>query len=257
MATAYFLTAAARCSRINRVRMRSAWTDSIEIWDACIPKVVFGRSVEDAQTQFETWLKMPVGEGETPREITIHKITATPFVDRFINESANSPFDWTNIMKQFISSLESTPEDDFEQGYWVDVDQAVRPGKLSFSAGTLESEMPEDIRSGLNWSGNKQFFFLFSIFAPPPPPPEPGAEFENPRPELVEPIQREGGAPRELSPEELREAFPQAYNKEAMALIQARNSVVAAWLWRRYAANTPFSSKQIGIEPWPGTLGNP
>ena len=155
------------------------------------------------------------------------------------------------------ASLESTPVDDFEQGYWVDVDQVVRPDKLSLSAGTLESEVPEDIRSGLNWSGNKQFFFLFSILAPPPPPPNPGAEFETERPELAEPIGEDAQESKEISPEELYETFPDACNKEAVALVQARNSVVAAWLWRRYAVNTPFSANQIRIEPWPGTLGNP
>jgi hypothetical protein len=256
MAAAYFLTAAARCSRINRVRVRSAWTDSIQVWDGCMPKIVFDRSVEDAQAQFAEWLKT-TPEGEDPREIIIRKITQTPIAERLITESANSPLDWPNIMKQMETSLESTPVDDFEQGYWVDVDQVVRPDKLSFSAGTLESEVPEDIRSGLNWSGNKQFFFLFSILAPPPPPPNPDAEFENERPELVEPIRDDDQEPKELSQEELRETFPEAYNKEAVALVQARNSVVAAWLWRRYSAKTPLAEKQIHIEPWPGTLGNP
>jgi hypothetical protein len=258
MATAYFLVAAARCSRVTRVRLRSAWTDSIEVWDACIPKIVFGRSGEDAQTQFTDWLKAPAAEGEGPRETTIRKITQTPFVDRFITESANSPLDWPNVMKQFIASLEATSEDDFEQGYWVDVDEVVRPDKLSFSAGTLESEVPEDIRSGLNWSGNKQFFFLFGILAPPPPPPaDPYAETETIRPELVEPVQRDAEPLKELSPEELYETFPDACNKEAVVLVQARNSVVAAWLWRRYSAKTPLADKPIRIEPWPGTLNDP
>ena len=57
--------------------------------------------------------------------------------------------------------------DDFEQGYWVDVDQVVRPEKLSFSPGTLQSDVAEDIRSGLNWliaTGN--FLFVLSVLSP-------------------------------------------------------------------------------------------
>jgi hypothetical protein len=254
--TAYFLTAAARCAKVSRVTARTGWADSIQVWDACIPKIVFGNSPEDAKTRFETSLQRSA-EGEEPREIIIRKITQTPVVDRLLTESASSPIDWPSVLKQFIASLEATPEDDFEQGYWVDVHQVVRADKLSFSVGTLESEVPEDIRSGLNWSGNKQFFFLFSILAPPPPPPNPDAEFEKERSELVEPVRDDAEPPKEISPEELYATFPDACNKEAVVLVQARNSVVAAWLWRRYAVNTPFSANRIRIEPWPGTLGNP
>jgi hypothetical protein len=38
-------------------------------------------------------------------------------------------------------------------------------------------------------------------------------------------------------------------DKEAAALIQARNSVVAAWLWRKYAANTRLAPNEIQITP--------
>jgi hypothetical protein len=54
---------------------------------------------------------------------------------------------------------------------------------------------------------------------------------------------------------ELYATFPQALDKEAAALIQARNSVVAAWLWRRYAANTRLAANAIRIDPWCGAMG--
>jgi len=38
------------------------------------------------------------------------------------------------------------------------------------------------------------------------------------------------------------------------ALIQARNSTVAAWLWRKFTAGTQFDSKSIDIEPWYGIV---
>jgi hypothetical protein len=53
---------------------------------------------------------------------------------------------------------------------------------------------------------------------------------------------------------ELYATYPQALDKEAAALIQARNSVVAAWLWRRYAANTPLATNAIRIDPWCGAI---
>jgi hypothetical protein len=38
-------------------------------------------------------------------------------------------------------------------------------------------------------------------------------------------------------------------------LIRARNSAVAAWLWRKYAANAKFARDQIRIDPWCGVMG--
>jgi hypothetical protein len=136
----------------------------------------------------------------------------------------------------------------------VDVDQVVRPGKLSFSAGTLPSDVPEDIRSGLNWSSDKKFLFLLSVLSPPAPPAEPADEPETENSGSVE-SSDEGTAEAEpIRMGELCATFPQALDKEAAGLIQARNSVVAAWLWRRYAANTPLAANAIRIDPWCGVI---
>jgi hypothetical protein len=123
--------------------------------------------------------------------------------------------------------------DDFEPGNWVDVNEAVRPDKLSSSIETLQAEAPEDIRSGLNWSSDKQFFFFFSILLPPPPPPIPNPEAEMDEPDEAgqepgEPEGQQAEEPETLSPEELSARFPEVDNKEAVAVVQARNSVVAA-----------------------------
>jgi hypothetical protein len=243
---AYYLTAAATCAKVD------TQTNAIQTWDTCIPQIVFSGSPDDARERFEAWLREP-GEGDSPQETIIRKITATKFVDKLLTESGNSPLDWPKILEQEVSVLESTPVDDFEQGYWVDIDRVVRPDKLSFSAGTLQSDVPEDIRSGLNWLSDKQFFFLFSILLPPPAPRNPDAEFENA--ERAEPAAEDSD--KTLSPEELYATYPDVCNKEAVAIIRARNSVVAAWLWRRYAANTPLAAHAIRIDPWPGTLDAP
>jgi hypothetical protein len=251
---AYYLTGAVTRSQLLPVRTGYGVGQSFERWDACLPQIVFGRSLVDAEKQFEGWLQSSP-EGESPRETIIRKITTTPFADKFLAESGSSAWDWPKIVQQVESQLGSVSVDDFEQGYWVNVDEVVRPDKLSFSAGTLQSEVPEDIRSGLNWSDGKQFFFFFSILLPPPPPADPFKEPEIDNPDLVEPIDEDSESSKVMSPEEISATFPEAFNKEAVAVVQARNSVVAAWLWRRYAANIPLAVRQIRVEPWPGMLG--
>ena len=44
---------------------------------------------------------------------------------------------------------------------------------------------------------------------------------------------------------------------ETVALIQARNSVAAAWLWRKFAAGTQWNVNAIRITPLCGTVGEP
>ena len=248
---AYYLTAAVTCSQVRPYHNRYGTGESFQRWDACTPQIVFSSSIDEAQKQLEAWLQIQP-EGEKPREVVIWKITTTPFVDDLLTESGNHPLDLLKIKKEVESQLESTPADDFEQGYWVDVNEVVRPDKLSFSAGTLQSEVPEDIRSGLHWLSDKQFFFLFSILLPPPPPPSPSFELES-----VEPDGQDAQEPDSISEEDFCARFPEAQNKEAVAVVRARNSVVAAWLWRRYAERTSLAGKAIRIDPWPGVLGEP
>jgi hypothetical protein len=223
--------------------------ETIQTWDGFTSRVIFGISPEDAQKQFEACLQRQP-PGENPLSVIVRKISGAAFVDRLLTESGNIPLDWPRILPQMESLLEATPVDDFEQGYWVDVNEVVQPGKLSFSAGTLESDVPEDVRSGLNWSADREFFFLASVLAPPPRPKLPGYETGE---------EIDGGEARDDAARltDFCEAFPMARDKEAVALVQARNSVVAAWLWRTYATRTSLAAHQIRIDPWPGTIGSP
>ena len=187
-------------------------------------------------------------------DVRIRKVAAAQFVDQLFTESGNVPLDWPKLLKELDSETESTPVHDFEQGYWVDVDPVVRPDKLSFSANTLESDVPEDIRSGLNWSADKQFFFILSVLSPLMPPAEPVDQPETDA-GFADSAEENADEPEPVEIGELYGTFPQALDKEAAALIQARNSVVAAWLWRRYAANTRLAGYQIRIDPWCGVIG--
>ena len=251
---AYLFTAVATRSQVRPVRGRSGETDTIQTWDACATQIVFGDSPDEAQKRFETWLRA-TPEGENPVEVTLRRIAAAQLVDQLFTESGGVPLIWPEILKQVESQLQSTSVDDFEQGYWVDVDQIVRPEKLSFSAGTLQSDVPEDIRSGLNWSADRKFLFILSVLSPLALPVEPPDELEADDADSGEPPGEHAEKSEPISIGELYATFPQALDKEAAALIQARNSVVAAWLWRRYAAGTPLAANAIRIDPWCGTVG--
>jgi hypothetical protein len=43
--------------------------------------------------------------------------------------------------------------------------------------------------------------------------------------------------------------LPEMRDKEAAALVEARNSVAAAWLWRKDAADIQLAPNEIQIDP--------
>lgn len=240
---AYYLTGFYTCAQVRK----NGPSETIHVSDASLPVIAFSPSEDDARTLFEGELcKQPEGE-EGEREVTVRKIFAAPIVGQLLTESGNVSLNWTNIIERSAAVVESTPMDDFEQGYWVDVDTVVPSDKMSFSASTLQSDVPEDVRSGLNWSGDKQCFFLLQVLPPPAPPVIPSYEDED---EDGESESSEEPSPTEI--DEMNAVLP-----ETVAVIQASNSVVAAWLWRKYAANTQWASSAIRITPMCGTIGEP
>jgi hypothetical protein len=248
--SAFYLTGTYTCTQVRESTGRGGPRDTIQAWDAWQSQLILSYSEDGARELFESALRVQP-EGENPLDVVIQKIVAAPVVNKLITESENLALDWAKIIEQAESGLESTPADDFEQGYWVDVDEIVRPGNLSFSLGTLQSDVPEDIRSGLNWSSDKKFFFLVNVL-PPEPIPKPLSDYD---PETGEPNQPDNEDGVEVGSGKLDEygvVYP-----ETVALVQARNSVIAAWLWRRYATNTPFATKAIKINPFNGVLGKP
>jgi hypothetical protein len=223
---------------------------SIQVWDAESHAIAFAHSPEEALSISQSTLRQM--EIPNKKEIKIKKIEVVPLVEQMLTESGNVPLDWPKILEQFEASLEATPEDDFEQGYWVDVNEMVRPDKLSFSASTLESDLPEDIRSGLNWSSEKKFFFLLLMVPASKPSWDPIARLG----EIVEgpgePENENSTEPSVAEMEVLNAVFP-----ETVALIQARNAAVAAWLWRRYTANTKWKTSPIQITQLCGVVNGP
>ena len=220
--------------------------DSIRTWDACASAVIYGGDAQQAQKRFEAWCRQ-TPEGENPAETEIKKVVAAQFVDQLLSESGGNPLNWPLISRRTNDALLATPVDDFEQGYWVDVNQAVPPGRISADVEALKRDLPEDIRSGLNWSPDKQFFFLLSVLSPPPSPVIPADELES---EATIPDDADEN-PDDEKPDldGFVATLPEMRDKEAAALIEARNSAVAAWLWRKFAADTPLAPNEIQIEP--------
>ena len=182
--------------------------EKFQTWDACETIIAFGESLDEAQKKFAAWLRRPPEDG-SPVGVEIKKIASAQFVNELFTESGPGPLDWPTILKQMEVLLEATPVDDFEQGYWVDVEQVVPREPLSAGIEELQRGLPEDISTGLNWSSDKQFIFVLSLLTPPPLPPGFGGE-----PEIIAaedddlPDQRAEESPAELHA--LVETYPQA-----------------------------------------------
>jgi hypothetical protein len=240
---AYYLTGIYTCAQVRK----NGPSETIQVSDASMPVIAFSPSEDEARRLFESeLLEQPEGE-ETEREVTIRKIFVAPIVGQLLTESGNVPLNWANILEKSRAVVEATSLDDFEQGYWVDTDTVVPSDKMSFSVGTLESNVPQDVGSGLNWMSDRQFFFLIQVLPPPAPPPIPAYEQE------VEDIESDGTEePSSTGIDEMNVVLP-----ETVAVIQARNSVAAAWLWRKFAASTQWKANAVRITPLCGTIGEP
>jgi hypothetical protein len=222
--------------------------DSLRIWDSCMSAIIYGGDPEQAQKRFEAWCRR-TPEGENPVETEIKKVVAAQFVDQLLTETGGNPLDWPQISRQVNDTLQTTPVNDFEQGYWVDINQAVPPGKTSFDVESLKQGLPEDIRSGLNWSPDKKFFFLVSVLSPRPSPAIPADESESDAPGRDDADDENEDNDEKTDLDEAIAALPEMRDKDAAALVEARNSVVAVWLWRKFAANTRLAPNEIQINP--------
>lgn len=222
--------------------------DSLRIWDSCMSAIIYGGDPEQAQRRFEAWCRQ-TPEGENPVETEIKKVVAAQFVDQLLTETGGNPLDWPRISRQVNDTLQTTPVNDFEQGYWVDINQAVPPGKTSFDVESLKQGLPEDIRSGLNWSPDKKFFFLVSVLSPRPSPAIPADESESDAPDRDDADDENEDNDEKTDLDEAIAALPEMRDKDAAALVEARNSVVAVWLWRKFAANTRLAPNEIQITP--------
>jgi hypothetical protein len=226
-----------------------------ETVDTVQSQTVCANNADEARKRFEAWVcAKPEGSGMV--DVVVRKVVAAEFIGQLLSESGPGELDWAEVSKQVETAAETNVADDFEQGYWVDVNQFVRPGWQGADVESLRRDLPDDVRSGLNWSPDKKFFYIVIALSPPPPPPTDPLD----EPEAGEGDQgtaQDGDADAEgegaLDPAVA--ALPELRDREAVALVEARNSVVAAWLWRRYAATTKLAQNDIQIESWCYALG--
>ena len=251
---AFLFTAITIRSQVRKTTGPYGTFESFQTWDGCASMIVLGDNPDEAREKYDAWLHAQP-EGENPMEIEVKRVTAAQFVDQLFTESGSVPLDLREISKQTQAQLESESVDDFEQGYWLDVESAVRPEHPSLSIGALQQSLPEDISTGLNWSADKQFFYLLTVFSPPLPPPGFAELTESHATDLDDTPKENPDATDAEELQRLMAMYPQAADKEAAALIKARNSAVAAWLWRRFAANTQLAANPIRIDPWCGVIG--
>jgi hypothetical protein len=246
---------------VTSTQMRPAQTlrggKSLQSWDSFTTAIVFGEDLVRAQKTFEEWCK-GTPEGEDPVQTEIKKIVAAQIVEQLLTESGGQELDWTEMSERALGlvppieteAAEESATGDMAEGYWVDVNQLVRQECACLDLESLKRGLPEDIRSGLNWSPDRKFLFLLSCLSTP-----------SAKPEIIEEIEEtdsdsDSGADEaqhlEGSSAALDEALarlPEIREKEAAALIEARNSAVAAWVWRRFAANTRLASNEILVSP--------
>jgi hypothetical protein len=245
---AYLFTAGLTQAQVRPTPGRGGQlVDRLLTWDTCVTAIIYGGDAEQAQKRFEAWCRL-TPDGENPVEMDIKKVVAAQFVDQLLTESGGNPLDWPQISRQANDTLQTTAVDDFEQGYWVDINQAVPPGKISFDVESLKRDLPEDIRSGLNWSPDKKFFFLVSVLNPRPSPVILADDLESNAPGRDD-ADDENVDDKETELDGFVAALPEMRDKDAAALVEARNSVVAAWLWRKFAASTRLAPNEIQITP--------
>jgi hypothetical protein len=216
-----------------------------QIADACVSVILFGGGKEEAMASFEEQLLAPTGS-ESSAAIKIEKVICAPVFNELFTEERVIPINWPEICEEAERILQDTQPDDLAQGYWVDCDQTVPPGRLSANIDSLKIELPEDIRSNLNWSGDKAYFFLVSVFSAPK---QPADFYEDQEQVELNPNEDES---TQFAAEPRVSPFPELVDKDLVVLIRARNSVIAAWLWRKHALSTTMATNRISIGPWCG-----
>ena len=221
--------------------------------EACVNLLLYGADETASWKAFEQILLSPAGDEDPNIPRKIERMVGAPVLNELLGETGNKPLDWPELVQEIQHVLESTAVDDESQGYWADCDQLVRPDNLAPAIDWLQRELPEEIRSGLNWSADKNYFFLITVLSPPPAPaglaqPEAEPEELRTREELSE--EEEALNDSAVSDAEQRLlTFPQLADKELAAVVRARNSVVATWLWRKYGASTPLARNAIRVDP--------
>lgn len=202
--------------------------------DYCSQVIVRDKDYDSAHNLFSDWL---LSHGDQPVIAQrVVKIVSAPMLDQLLTESGQRPINWETIDDEVQASLSEEETDD--QGYWADVNGIV---PRNFNVHELLARLPEDIRAGLNWNAERKFFFLLRVLCAPK-----ADQFSDPSD-----VQDE--STDELDLAQVRDGqidFPELAEMELSVLIEARNAVVAACLWRKHAASSAIATNDIRIDSW-------
>jgi hypothetical protein len=225
--------------------------ESLQVWDTCITAIVYGGDAERPQQTFENWCQVCQApqEDEEPAQAEIKKIIGAELIAQLLTESGGKQPDWPELAQRVLDSIPTTEVEvgtAEDPGYWVDVNQSVPPESAGLNMESLQRGLPEDIGLALNWSPDKKFLFLLSSLSAPAVITDMNEETEET--ELDESGEQDRGEARQEL-DESTARLPELREKEAAALIEARNSVVAAWLWRKFAINSRLASNEILVSP--------
>lgn len=209
--------------------------------DTCSSVIIRDCAEPEARARFEDGLRN-AGRAEDEHPRKIEKVVASPIVDCLFTETGDEPLNWSAIEEQAGQALNAGEDTYEQQGYWADCNALVSPTRLAFDLHQLQQSLREDVRTGLNWSAEAQNFFLVSALVIPSAV-EPEPDYENPE------------ATDHSETQQRHAPFPELAEREVTAVVRARNTVVAAWLWRRYAAQTPLAHHPIRVDGWCMVVG--
>jgi len=246
---AYLFAAGATLSQMRPSGFRGDKT--LQTWDTCLTAILYAGNAEQAQKTFEDWCQTP-REGEDPVQTEIKKMVGVELIDQLLTESGGGQLDCPAISARLIESIptieteaqtSTTTED---PGYWVDVHHAVPPESGRLDMESLKRGLPEDIVAALNWSADKTFIFLLSSLSAPSVAADLYEETEESEADVAG---EQGRGEKKPVLDQAVAQLPEMREKEAAALVEARNSVVAAWLWRKFTAKTRLISNEIVLNP--------
>jgi hypothetical protein len=247
----YLFTAGVTVSQVRPVGVRGDQT--LQTWDTCSTAIVYGDDAAQAQKTFEDWCQGPPREPDNPEQTEIKKLLGVELIDSLLTESGEQELSWPEIVQRVTElplTTETEPDapvtSDLREGYWVDANQVVPPESVHLDVESLKRGLPDDISSDLNWSPDKKFLFIASTLSTPPIPTEPFDDADS-----EEAVVENGSRP---ILDEAVTSLPEMREKEAAALVEARNSVVAAWLWRKYVATAALASNEILVSPCCGIV---
>lgn len=216
--------------------------------DWCVSMIIYDANETEARAWFESSV-VRTYTNELAGPPRIEKIVSAPVVSDLITESGVVPIQWPQLVEEVFASAQAMEGLLHELGYWVDCNQAVSPRNLSPDAEALRNHLPADIRDSVNWEADRCSYFLVSSLKFPPAPPS-QAELDAAAEEIGD--DRESEDDDSLVTSRQMPAFPELAEKELVGVVKARNSVVAAWLWRRHLQATPLAGNPIRIDGWPG-----